>query len=426
MLDGLLTFEKELCFSNKLINDILDKYDYLETRDKAFIKRLFEGCVERRIELDHHIGNFSSVPVKKLKPLIRNLLRMGVYQILYMDNIPDSAAINESVKLAKKRGFSKLSGFVNAVLRNISRGKENLKYPDKDKDFCKYVSVKYSVPEWICEKWIGTYGKEETEKILAALLEIHPVSLRFKRNLSPEELKNAVKAIEDTGAVLTGDKRLSYIYRAEHVEGIRNLPGYEEGLFTVQDISSCLAIEAAGINPGDIVYDACAAPGGKSILASEITGEKGHVFSRDLSKEKIPKIEENIERMQANNIEAKAFDATETDEEMVGKADVLLLDVPCSGLGILGKKRDIKYNASPDGLDEIAKIQWDILLASHKYVKAGGRLLYSTCTINPEENEKQVERICKELPFKLIGETHQLLPGKDDCDGFFYAVLERQ
>ena len=210
------------------------------------------------------------------------------------------------------------------------------------------------------------------------------------------------------------------------MEGIRNLPGYDEGLFTVQDISSCLAIEAAGIKPGDVVYDACAAPGGKSILASEITGEKGKVYSRDLSEDKIPKIEENIERMQADNIEAKAFDATETDEDMVGKVDVLLLDVPCSGLGILGKKRDIKYNASPDGLKELSKIQWQILLASHKYVKTGGRLLYSTCTINPDENEKQVERICKELPFKLIGETHQLLPSKDNCDGFFYAVLERQ
>ncbi|MCR4616984.1 MAG: 16S rRNA (cytosine(967)-C(5))-methyltransferase RsmB [Lachnospiraceae bacterium] len=425
VLDGLLTFEKELSFSNKLINDILDKYDYLEARDKAFIKRLFEGCVERRIELDYHIGSFSSLPVNKMKPLIRNLLRMGTYQILYMDNIPDRAAINEAVSLAKKRGFSKLSGFVNAILRKVSSNKENLSFPDSKKEPVRYLSVKYSVPEWICEKWMKEYGNEEAEKILESLLLIRPVSIRFKRDLSPERIDELVSKMQESGVSLEKDDRLSYVYRATHIEGIKSLPGYEDGLFAVQDISSSLAIEALEIKEGDTVYDACAAPGGKSILAAEIAGSTGRVISNDVSEDKVALIEENALRMKAGNITARVFDATDFDGDMEEKADCLILDVPCSGLGILGKKRDIKYNASPDGLKELSDLQFKIVNASYKYVKKGGKLLYSTCTINKNENEKQIERICDKLPFKVVKGPVQLLPHRDNCDGFFYCVLER-
>ena len=426
VLDGLLTFEKELCFSNNLIKDILDKYDYLDTRDKAFIKRLFEGCVERRTELDHVLGLFSSVPVKKQKPLIRNLLRMGIYQIMYMESVPDSAAINEAVKLAKKRGFARLSGFVNANLRNVAKNKNDIKWPDKEKDSIKYLSVRYSVPEWLCEKWQSIYGNERTESILAALLKVHPVTLRFKRDLSESDMANLVSEISKTGAILTKDERLPYIYRAENLNGVTSLPGYEEGLFTVQDISSCLAVEAAGIRPGDLVYDACAAPGGKSMLASEITGEGGRVISCDVSDAKVSRIEENKNRLKAVNVHPCVRDAGVTEASVQDSVDVLILDVPCSGLGILGKKRDIKYNASPESISELITLQWKIVNACAGYVKKGGRLLYSTCTINPDENEKQVLRICSELGFEPVGKPVQLLPDEDECDGFFYAVLSRK
>ena len=426
VLDGLLTFEKELCFSNNLIKDILDKYDYLDTRDKAFIKRLFEGCVERRTELDYVLGLFSSVPVKKMKPLIRNLLRMGIYQILYMESVPDSAAINEAVKLAKKRGFAKLSGFVNANLRNAAKNKNEIKWPDKEKDSTKYLSVRYSVPEWLCEKWQSIYGNERTESILAGLLKIHPVTLRFKRDLSESDMAHLVSEITKTGAVLKKDERLPYIYRAENLNGVTTLPGYEEGLFTVQDISSCLAVEAAGIKAGDLVYDACAAPGGKSMLASEITGEGGKVISCDVSDAKVSRIDENKKRLKAVNVHSCVRDARVTEDSLKESADVLILDVPCSGLGILGKKRDIKYNASPESISQLLTLQWEIVNACAGYVKKGGRLLYSTCTINPDENEKQVSRICAELGFELIGKPVQLLPDADECDGFFYAVLSRK
>ena len=426
VLEGLLTVEKELSFSNKLVSDILDKYDYLDSRDKAFIKRVFEGTIERKIELDYHINNLASVPVRKMKPMIRCIVRMAAYQILYMDNVPDSAAINEAVKLAKKRKFANLSGFVNGILRNLSRQKDELKWPDKNKKPIEYLSVRYSVPEWIAEKWVGIYGLDETESLLASLLEIHPVSIRFRSNMSDSERDDLVEEIRALGVELEQNSKLKYVYRASHLENIRELPGFDDGAFVVQDVSSCLAVEAADIKEGAFVVDACASPGGKSLLAAEHAGKNGKVISRDISEAKLVRIDENAERMQAETIVSQVWDASVFDPELEEKADVLILDVPCSGLGILGKKRDIKYNATPEGLAELSTIQKSIVNASWKYVKKGGTLLYSTCTINPNENEKMVEWICAELPFTVKKGPVQLLPHKDDCDGFFYTVLIRK
>lgn len=426
VLEGLLTVEKELSFSNKLVSDILDKYDYLDSRDKAFIKRVFEGTIERKIELDYHINNLASVPVRKMKPMIRCIVRMAAYQILYMDNVPDSAAINEAVKLAKKRKFANLSGFVNGILRNLSRQKDELKWPDKNKKPIEYLSVRYSVPEWIAEKWVGIYGLDETESLLASLLEIHPVSIRFRSDMSDSERDGLVEEIRALGVELEQNSKLKYVYRASHLENIRELPGFDDGTFVVQDVSSCLAVEAADIKEGAFVVDACASPGGKSLLAAEHAGKNGKVISRDISEAKLVRIDENAERMQAETIVSQVWDASMFDPELEEKADVLILDVPCSGLGILGKKRDIKYNATPEGLAELSTIQKSIVNASWKYVKKGGTLLYSTCTINPDENEKMVEWICAELPFTVKKGPVQLLPHKDDCDGFFYTVLIRK
>ena len=426
VLEGLLTVEKELSFSNKLVSDILDKYDYLDSRDKAFIKRVFEGTIERKIELDYHINNLASVPVRKMKPMIRCIVRMAAYQILYMDNVPDSAAINEAVKLAKKRKFANLSGFVNGILRNLSRQKDELKWPDKNKKPIEYLNVRYSVPEWIAEKWVGIYGLDETESLLASLLEIHPVSIRFRSNMSDSERDGLVEEIRALGVELEQNSKLKYVYRASHLENIRELPGFDDGAFVVQDVSSCLAVEAADIKEGAFVVDACASPGGKSLLAAEHAGKNGKVISRDISEAKLVRIDENAERMQAETIVSQVWDASVFDPELEEKADVLILDVPCSGLGILGKKRDIKYNATPEGLAELSTIQKSIVNASWKYVKKGGTLLYSTCTINPDENEKMVDWICAELPFTVKKGPVQLLPHKDDCDGFFYTVLIRE
>lgn len=455
VLDTLLALEKDRELSHRLIRSVLDKYDYLESQEKAFIKRVTEGTLERRIELDYYLDVYSSVPVKKMKPLIRNLMRMSVYQILFMDGIPDSAVCNEACKLAQKRKFQNLKGFVNGVLRKIAREKGGLPMPDGGKEPIKYLSVRYSMPTLIVEQLLEEYGKEMTEVILQGLLEIHPVSVR----VTDRAYENEDALFERLQAEGTRPCKLGFLdhmYRLEHVEGLGNLQDFQNGNLTVQDVSSVLAVTMAGIKEGDFVIDPCAAPGGKTVLAAALTGPKGKVVSGDVSEKKTEKIYENKLRMGLNNIEIREWDARQTAPELEGKADVVLLDVPCSGLGVMGKKRDIKYHVTKEGLEELLQLQKDIIQGVWKYVKPGGILLYSTCTIRKQENRDMVEWIVKNLPFEpvaiyeelpgpvqeAVGKERlaakqgteenvqnacvQLLPGVLDCDGFFFAKLRRK
>lgn len=422
VLDSLLELEREQVFSHKLVKAVLDKYDYLDAKEKRFIKRLIEGCIERRIELDYVLSLYSSVRVNKMKPLIRQLMRMSVYQILYMDAVPDSAVCNEAVKLAAKRKFVGLKGFVNGVLRKIASNKGSIPYPKKEEDALQYMHIRYSMPEWIVKLWIEQYGAEDTEKILEGLMQIHPVTIRFGQSVSEEQVQSCINDWTEKGVVVTSMPELSYAYALEGVEGVAGLKGFSEGLFTVQDISSMLAVENAGIREGDFVMDICAAPGGKTMLAA---GKAGKVLSRDVSEAKVELINENVARMGlADKVICQIFDATKTDEEYIEKADVVIMDVPCSGLGVMGKKRDIKYNVSPESLESLTELQKRIVDSSWQYVKKGGILQYSTCTIHAAENEEMVEWICANYPFRLE-KKEQILPGFTKADGFFYARLVR-
>lgn len=422
VLDMLLTIERGEEYSHKLIKAVLDKYDYLDAREKAFMKRLTEGTIEKKIQLDYVIDQFSSVPVRKMKPLIRCLMRMSAYQILYMDSVPDSAVCNEAVKLSMKRKFQNLKGFVNGVLRSIARGKEQIKWPDKERNLTEWLMITYSMPKFLVELWVKEYGMECTEKMLSGLEKVHPVSIRFHTRLDKTARLEYIAQMEALGVKVTPSPYLEYAFLLEKAEGIASLPGYAEGVFTVQDVSSMLAVEAAGIKPTDFVLDICAAPGGKSLLAAEKAKE---VLSRDVSFDKLSLIEENAERMQANNLTVMQWDATVTDEILLSKADVVLMDVPCSGLGVMGKKRDIKYHVTPESLSDITKLQKAIVSASWQYVKPKGILLYSTCTVRREENEEMCRWICENFPFTME-ESRQLFPGEDDCDGFFYARMRRK
>jgi 16S rRNA (cytosine967-C5)-methyltransferase len=467
VLDILITLERDGGFEGKLIKAVLDKYNYLPQRDKAFIKRLTEGTIERQIELDYYIDSFSNTPVLRMKPLIRSLMRMSAYQIIYMDAVPDSAACNEACKLAQKRKFASLKGFVNAVLRNISRNKEALPLPDMEKDKAAYLSVRYSMPLWIVEMWLSEYGDMVTENILRGLLEIHPVSLRFDTRLSAQETDRLVSDISryltgigNTGA-LKRNKYLDYVFTVENMDNISSLPHFADGKFTVQDVSSALSIEAADIKGEDIVMDICAAPGGKTILASE---KAKQVLSYDVSDEKTEIINENLERLKRTNVTVSVHDASLMDESRTETADVLIMDVPCSGLGIIGKKRDIKYHVSEESIKSLNELQKKIVENSWQYVKKGGTVIYSTCTIDRSENEDMVQWILDNLPFEPVDigeripealredidraraatpallnltkederrlETRkccaQLLPGYTESDGFFFAVLKRK
>lgn len=397
VLDALLAIEREQEYSNRLIGAVLDKYDYLEGRDKAFIKRVTEGTLERQLELDYYLNHYSSVSVRKMKPLIRCLLRMSLYQLLYMDSVPDSAVCNEACKLASKRGFGSLKGFVNGVLRKLSREKGALPLPDREKEPAKYFSVKYSMPEWIVKLWMEEYGGEITETILGGLLRVHPVHLRLRTDISDDDRAAICRKLQEADVSLEQSRYLPYLYTVQAGESPAALPGFSEGRFTVQDVSSALAVEAADIHQGDFVIDVCAAPGGKSLLAAEKTER---VLSRDISSEKTDRIREYAERMGAESLQIQIHDARVFDETLRESADVVLLDVPCSGLGVIGKKRDIKYRISPEGMENLAALQREIVKVCSEYVKPGGILLYSTCTINVHENEEMVQFISEELPFE--------------------------
>lgn len=451
VLDILLALEKEGGYSNKLIKDVLDKYDYLERSQKAFIKRVTEGTIERRIELDYYLNAFSQTPVQKMKPLIRCLLRMSVYQLLYMDQVPDSAVCNEACKLAGKRKFVSLKGFVNGVLRKIAGQKEKLPLPGKE-NLREYYSVKYSMPEAILGILLKAYGEELTEEILKSLLAIHPVSVRLPEGLQEDRKELVLRGFSEAGIKATKSPYSEQVYQLENVENITRLPGFTEGYFTVQDTSSALAVMAASIGEDALVIDACAAPGGKSMIA----GEKAKkVYAFDVTEEKCDRMQENMDRMGLGNVLCQVQDAREPREELFGKADVLLLDVPCSGLGIMGKKRDIKYHFNPDELENLYALQREIVEKSLAYVKPGGVILYSTCTINPRENQRMAAwigelsgvepvSVADCLPGKLIADREKvqeklvkagkamltensvlLLPGTMDTDGFFFAKFKK-
>ena len=444
VLDMLLELERGGEYGNLLLKNVLDKYDYLDGRDKAFIKRLTEGVLERRIQLDYVLGQFSKTPVNKCKPLIRCLLRMGAYQILFMDNIPDSAACNEAVKLAESRHFHQLKGFVNGVLRSISRGKDTLAWPDREREAVRYFSVIYSMPEWIVRMWLADYGGKVTERMLQALLEPRPVTIRLSQRLSAQEKEALLTALEECGAHPVVHPYLDYAYTLGKTEGIASLPGFEKGQFAVQDVSSMLVTECAlaGRDSTQFLLVVCAAPGGKAVHAADRLYGSGRVQARDISGYKAGLIQENARRMGLENLEVCIWDATVPDESMKEKADVVLADLPCSGLGVIGRKPDIKYRVTPESLQEVAALQRRILANAAMYVKPGGRLVYSTCTINKAENEEQAAWFASHFPFTLQSlnnglpeacrnaETEagmcQLLPGIHAADGFFIACFVRK
>jgi 16S rRNA (cytosine967-C5)-methyltransferase len=383
-----------------------------------------EGTIERTVELDYILDIYSGVKVKKMKPLIRNLLRMSVYQIRHMDSVPDSAVCNEAVKLAKKRGFSKLSGFVNGVLRSIVREPERIVFPDRKKDITAALSVEYSMPEWIIKQWISAFGEEKTEHILQAFSKEYRLSIRTNLNrTTPEKLADALRA---QGMDVQISEQLPYALEISGYDRLSAIPQFLAGDFYVQDVSSMMVAEWANVKAGDTVIDVCAAPGGKSTHIAELLQGTGHVMARDLTEEKVALIRENISRHGLSNMDAEVMDATVFDENSEGTADVLICDLPCSGLGVLGRKTDIRYKMTPEKQGELVALQRQILSVVCAYVRQGGTLLYSTCTIHRGENEENVEWFLKEHPEFELEKMKQLLPGEAGQDGFFLAKLTRK
>ncbi len=439
VLGILLEVTRDGEYSHIALRNVLNKYQYLDKKERAFITRVTEGTLEHMIELDYIINQFSKVKVNKMKPVIRNIIRSAVYQLKYMDSVPNSAACNEAVKLATKKGFSNLKGFVNGVLRNIERNLETITYPDET-NIIENFHVKYSMPTWILEQWLSKYDRDTVETMLQDFQKEKPTTIRCNLNqMSKEQLMEELKA---EGVQVEEHPYLSYALQISGYDYLADLRTFQQGAFHVQDISSMLVSHIAEPKAGDFCIDVCAAPGGKALHTAELLQETGQVEARDLTDYKVNMIRENIVRSGMNNIEAVRWDATVLDEQSVEKADVVIADLPCSGLGVLGKKTDLKYKMTEQTQGELVKLQQDILSTVKQYVKPGGTLVYSTCTIHEAENMGNVEWFLKENPefetvsieARLIDALKagvqkqgclQLLPGVHESDGFFIAKFKK-
>lgn len=439
-LQILLKVLEEGEYTSTVIPSVLKNYQYLEKNERAFLTRLCEGTIERMLELDYILNQFSKVKTKKMKPVIRNILRMSVYQMKYMNQVPNSAACNEAVKLVRKKGFSGLAGFVNGVLRNISRNMNSIEYPKEEKEPEKYLSIRFSMPEWIVEMWITDYGYEITKTMLEASMKERPDVIRCNtRKVSMDDL---VKSLEREGVKVETAEYVNSALKISGYDYLDRLDSFQKGWFTIQDQSSMFVSLVADIKEGYQIIDVCAAPGGKSLHAAELLQETGKVSARDLTLSKVSRIEENSRRLGINNLETKIWDARILEEERMESADVVFADLPCSGLGVIGKKNDIKYKITKKGIDSLAKLQREILLTAKEYVKPEGVLIYSTCTVNTLENEENVKWFCEQGDFvleslepylpKVLWNEHtkdgylQLLPGIVKTDGFFLARFRKK
>lgn len=317
--------------------------------------------------------------------------------------------------MAQKKGFYSLKGFVNGVLRNIARELPDMKFED--------LSIQYSTPKWIVDQWVSEYGQEKATQMLADQYRDKPTTIRV--NLSKISRDELAARLEEEGAQVQTVEEADCALAISGYDYLRALPSFREGLFQVQDVSSMKAALMADPREGDYCIDVCAAPGGKSLHLADLMHGTGMVEARDLTEYKVGLIEENIERTAAPNIRAVQMDATVLDEASVEKADVVLADIPCSGLGVLSKKTDLKYRMTPEQQEELVDLQQRILSVVWQYVKPGGTLVYSTCTVHKEENEGNVDWFLENYPFTLK-EQIQMLPGVDAWDGFFIAKLERK
>jgi len=417
--------KKEPC--HIVLGQALEQQRDLPEKDRAFIKLLVYGVLERKIMIDKIIGELSSRPVNKLKPIVRNILRMGIYQLAFTD-VPDHAAVFETVALAKKGPAAPFKSFINANLRSFQRRSEYFmnEYP-ANLEPAEKLSFEYSMPLFITEMWLERFGAEETEKIMKAFME--PNGLPIRINVSKAKEEDVIASLTGQGIKAKKSELCDNAYILFDCPAPGLVREFREGLITVQDAACALSGQMIGLKGDENILDICAAPGGKAMNAADIMLSRinnrehvGHVTACDISQNKINLINENIERCGFDNISVMINDATVFNDKFEDAFDVVICDLPCSGLGIIGKKPDIKYNASVEGIKELAELQKKILRNAFRYVKKGGKLLYSTCTLTEEENEGNCAFIEKTGMFEMLS-AKTIIPGSYGADGFFMSLF---
>ncbi len=415
----LMDIENNNAYSNLALNHHIA---VSKPGSPAFVREMVYGVLENKLLLDYYIDHLAEQGTRSLRPSELTILRMGIYQLEFMHKVPEYAAVNESVALAKKycRGRKDL---VNAVLRSYIRDKYAVRLPDRTEDEVKYLSVRYSYAPWIIELWLEQYDVEFVEELLEAGNRTPRFTIRM--NWLKTVKKDLMERLKEKGY----DVREGLICQnAIIVEGTDVLDNkiYEQGYFSVQDEASMLMSEKLNPQKGELIMDVCAAPGGKSLAIAERMDNKGTVVASDIYKRKLAIIDKEAERLGIYNIKTRTWDATRTDSAYIGKADRVLVDAPCSGLGVIRRKPEIKYRDCDKGLRSLPITQLAILETSSDYVKTGGTLLYCTCTINRYENDRIVNDFLRKHKDFVEKERKQLLPNVEGTDGFFYSLMERK
>lgn len=424
-LDVLVRTEQDHSYSNLLLHQTLQKYG-LDKADTGLATEIVYGTIQRLNTIDYFLERFVAKGMAKLQPWVRSLLRMSFYQMMYLDRIPDHAIVNEAVNLAKKKGHQGISGMVNGVLRNVIRQKDTLTISEK-LPAAERIALTHSHPEWMVKRWIRQLGEERTERICEANNVPPRVSIRANTvKISRDQLVNLLKeaglqaepsALAPAGVIVKGGGNMALT------------PWFAEGLFSIQDESSMLVAEAVDPKPGEKVLDCCAAPGGKTMHIAEKMQDQGEVWACDIHEHKEKLIREQADRLGLQSVRTITSDARKLSERFgEGTFDRILLDAPCSGLGVIRRKPDMKWNKQERELDEICVIQQELLLQVHQLLRPGGVLVYSTCTIEHNENEGMVQRFIQEHPeFELAeGQPLQIYPDEHQSDGFFIAKLRKR
>ena len=437
-MEILIDIHKNGAYSNKAIERHLNKS--MSSQDENLIRELVYGVLENKIYIDYIISKASKIRIKKIHFQIIEILRTGIYQIVFMDRIPHSAAVNEAVNLAKKYGHKGTIGYVNGILRAIVRDKETFTKID-NKDRVKYLSTKYSYQEYMVKRWIKEFGEEFTENLCKSNNEKQLLNIRVNTiKITKEKLQ---KRLENMGLDFIEAKYAKDCLIVKNPFRITETQEFKKGLFTIQDQSSILVGQITNPKENSLILDLCAAPGGKSTHLAQLMNNTGKIISRDIYDHKISLIQENIKRLGVKNIETEIANALELDENLVNKVDYCLVDAPCSGLGLIRRKPEIKINRNEEDIYTLVKLQKEIINIAKEYVKVGGILIYSTCTIEPEENILLIQGFLKEnTNFKLINIENeldykekldtlkdgyiQLFPNIHNTDGFFIAKMIRE
>jgi 16S rRNA (cytosine967-C5)-methyltransferase len=421
-LNALVQIEQKKAYSHLILNQTLNQHPDMDERDKSLLTELVYGTVQHKRLLDFYMEPLIKQGLDQLDDWVRQLLRLSVYQLAFLERIPAHAVVNEAVNLAKKKGHRGIQGLVNGVLRNILR--HPFRPLEEIRDPIDRLGVKTSHPTWLVKRWVNQYGLSITEKICQANNERPHFTVRT--NSLKSTRKSVITKLCNAGYQAEESERSPYGITIANPANITRTSLYEQGYFTIQSESSMLVAPLVDPKPGMKVLDACAAPGGKTTHLAELMQNQGTIIAYDIHKHKLRLVRALAERLGLTIISTHHGDAAQVSAHRWGYFDRILLDAPCSGLGVIKHKPDLKWNKKPDDIKKLADLQNELLKGVSQVLKVGGELVYSTCTIDKEENQYLIERFLSEHPhFHLVGNMEQIFPYDFGSDGFFMVKLRK-